>query len=535
MIRLELFGMTCADCAEAVDRALAAVPGVRRVAVDYEAALAEVWGDADPGDLIAAVRAAGYEARLKEAGEPAAAVKNASPSPDLVVIGSGSAGVAAALEAAGRGARVWVVESGALGGTCVNVGCVPSKTLLRAGEAAERARRTSFPGVRPLGVEVDFPAVAAARDRLVATLRKEKYEDVLAAAGVRLVRGRARFTDGRTLVVDGEPVAARAFLLATGAEPRLPPVPGLAADRVWTYREAATARELPESLLVIGAGAVGLELAQAYRRLGSRVTVLEAQPRILPAEDAELAGALQAYLEAEGIRIRTGVRVERVEHDGGFCVRTPEGDFEAERLLVAAGRCPRTGDLGLDAAGVALDEQGFVRVDERLATSNPRIYAAGDVAGLPQFVYVAAQSGRLAAGNALGANERLDLRAVPRVTFTDPAIAGVGLTEIEARARFGEGVRSARLDLRDLPRALAAFDPRGFLKIVVDRDGTVLGLHVLAPEAGEVIEEGVIAVQSRSGYRDLIARYHPYLTLSEGVRLVAQALDQDVHRLSCCA
>ncbi len=451
---------------------------------------------------------------------------------DLVVVGSGSAGVAAALEARTRGARVAVVEAGVLGGTCVNVGCVPSKTLLRAGEAAWRAKEARFPGVRPKGVEVDFGAVAEARDRLVATLRKEKYADVLKAAGAAILKGEARFLDGGTLAVGDERLTARGFVLATGAEPFLPEIPGLDEVEVWTYKEATTAKELPESLLVIGGGAVGLELAQAYHRLGSRVAVLEAAPRVLPAEDEGLADALKGYLEEEGIEIHTGVRIERLEPGRAH---TDRGTFAAERVLVATGRRPRTGGLGLEAAGIETDERGFLRTDDRLATTNPRVYAAGDVAGLPQFVYVAAQSGRVAARNALGASEALDLRAVPRVTFTDPALASVGLTEAEARARSGEGVRAATFDLKDLPRALAAFDTRGFFKIVVDEAGGVLGLHVLAPEAGEVIEEGAIAVHYGVGYRDLIDLFHPYLTLAEGVRLVAQALDTDVKMLSCCA
>lgn len=532
MVRLKLFGMTCTGCAETVDRALEAVPGVHRVAVYYEEARAEVWGDAELGDLIAAVRAAGYEARLEEASEPAAAVKNESTSPDLVVIGSGSAGVAAALEAAGRGARVRIVESGTLGGTCVNVGCVPSKTLLRAAEAAQAARAPRFPGIGSKGVRVDFAAVARARDGLVAGLRQRKYAEVLAAAGVELVRGRARFASPDTLSVNGEPLVAGAYVVATGAEPVLPRIPGVEDAPVWTYREATTAGELPERLLVVGGGPVGLELAQAYARLGSRVTVLEAQPRILPAEDGELAVRLAGYLEEEGVRIVTGAAVERFE---GARAVTPVGTFAADRILLAVGRWPRADGLGLAEAGVERDAVGFVRVNGRLETTNPRVWAAGDVAGLPQFVYVAAQSGRVAAANALGAGEPLDLRAVPRVTFTDPALAAVGLGEAEARARFGEGVRTATLELADLPRALAAFDVRGLFKIVVDAEGRVLGMALLAREAGDVMGEAALAVRLGLHYRELVAGYHPYLTLAEGVRLVARALDADVRRLSCCA
>ena len=535
MIQLKLSGLTCEGCAQTVDRALSRVPGVQRVAVYYPEALAEVEGDAPPEELVRAIEAAGYGAEPLEpqrSGARSGPRDGGAGGYDLVVIGSGSAGVAAALEAAGRGARVLVVEGGTLGGTCVNVGCVPSKALLRAGEAAHRARSAGFPGIQARGAEVDFAEVARARDALVSALRQRKYREVLEAAGVALMQGRARFTAPDRLEVDGEPLAARAYLVATGAEPVRPPIPGLEEGRVWTYLNATTARERPESLVVIGAGAVGLELALAYRRLGSRVVVLEAQDRILPGEDEELTALLRGYLEAEGLQIVTGVRVERI---AGGEVRTTGGLYEGERVLVATGRRARTRGLGLEDAGVELDAAGFVRVDAALRTSNPRVLAAGDVAGLPQFVYVAAQSGRVAAQNALGAGATLDLAAVPRVTFTDPALAAVGLGEAEARARHGEGVRTATLDLADLPRALAAFDTRGRFKIVVDADGRVLGLHVLAPEAGDVIAEGALAVRLGLGYRELIETYHPYLTLAEGVRLVAQALDQDVHRLSCCA
>ncbi len=455
---------------------------------------------------------------------------------DLAIVGSGSAGVAAALEARAKGARVAVIENHTLGGTCVNVGCVPSKVMLRAAEAKHLAERPRFPGVSSQGAALDFAEVMRQKDGLVADLRQAKYQAVLEAAGVEIIRGKAQFSDAETLLIDGDPIQAGAYLVATGAEPVLPPIPGLEESEPWTYLETVAAPALPESLLVIGGGPIGLELAQAFARMGSKVTVLEAMPQILPAEEASLSEQLTAYLAAEGIAIHTGVRAERVEKDSGvYRVHTQSGVFEAERLLVATGRKPRTAQLGLEAAGVTLEAGGAIRVDERLTTTNPRIFAAGDVAGLPQFVYVAAQSGRIAAKNALGEGETLDLTAVPRVTFTDPALAAVGLTEKEAKKRHGEGVRTAVLELKDLPRALAAFDTRGLFKIVVDSEGTVLGLHILAPEAGDALQEGIVAVKYELNYRDLIETFHPYLTLAEGVRLVAQALDTDVHQLSCCA
>ena len=458
---------------------------------------------------------------------------------DLLIVGSGSAGVAAAIEASNQGASAVVIEGGTVGGTCVNVGCVPSKTLLRAGEANHKASGSSFAGVKPKGSEVDFRAIIAQKNGLVEDLREHKYTEVLESVGVPLVRGRARFTGKDSLEVDGEGYRAKRFLIATGAAPTLPPIPGLQESRPWTYIEALSPDEQPQDLLVIGGGPIGLELAQAYARLGTRVTVLEALPQVLSGEEEQVSEALRAYLEEEGIEIVTDARVTRVDRDGSYQVTAETGgaerSFSAERLLVATGRRPRTEELGLEAAGVRLGPEGAVEVDGNMLTANPSIYAAGDVAGLPQFVYVGAQSGRVAARNALGeSKEPLDLTALPRVTFTDPAVAAVGLTEREARASHGE-VRVSVLQMDQVPRALAAFDTRGFIKLVADGEGRILGLHALAPEAGELIQEGILAVKFGLNYRDLIDTYHPYLTAVEAVRLAAQAFDIDVKQLSCCA
>ncbi|MER3444507.1 MAG: mercury(II) reductase [Meiothermus sp.] len=455
---------------------------------------------------------------------------------DLLIIGSGSAGVAAALEAASKGAKAAVIEGGVLGGTCVNVGCVPSKALLRAAEAFHKAGHHPFQGIQAQALRVDLGEFIGQKDRLVGALRQEKYAEVLEAAGVPLIRGQARFLDGETLEVNGQVHKARPYLLATGASATLPPIPGLAYSKPWTYYEALSPDKQPQNLLVIGGGAIGLEIAQAYARLGTEVTVLEALPYPLSGEDPELSTLLKGYLEAEGLHLHTGVKVQKVEREGeGYRVETDRGPFQGDRLLVATGRKARTQGLELEAAGVGLGPRGEIRVDEHLRTSNPRVYAAGDVAGLPQYVYVAAQSGRLTARNALGGKEALDLQAVPRVTFTDPALATVGLTEEEARGRYGSAIRVARLPLDQLPKALAQQDPRGMFKLVVDTEGVVLGLSILAPEAGDALQEAVLAVKFGLNYQDLIDTFHPYLTLAEGIRLVAQALDTEVGMLSCCA
>jgi mercury(II) reductase len=456
---------------------------------------------------------------------------------DLLIVGSGSAGVAAALEAAAKGAKAAVIEGGVLGGTCVNVGCVPSKALLRAAEAFHKAGHHPFQGIQTQAQRVELEQVIEQKDALVRSLRQEKYAEVLGAAGIPLIRGQARFLDGETLEVGGRIYKAQRYLLATGAAPTLPPIPGLAESQPWSYLEALSPDIQPKRLLVIGGGPIGLEIAQAYARLGTKVTVLEALPYLLPSEDPELSTLLRGYLEAEGLSVHTGVRVQRVERDGEFRVHTDGGVYRAERLLVATGRKPRTEGLELEAAGVGLGPRGEIRVNEYLRSSNPHIFAAGDAAGLPQFVYVAAQSGRIAARNALGVGEgeALELQSVPRVTFTDPALATVGLSEEEARERYGSAIRVSRLPLEQLPKALAQHDHRGIFKLVVDPEGVVLGLSILAPEAGDALQEAVLAVKFGLHYRDLIDTFHPYLTLAEGIRLVAQALDSEVGRLSCCA
>jgi mercuric reductase len=297
---------------------------------------------------------------------------------------------------------------------------------------------------------------------------------------------------------------------------------------------------LPESLIVIGGGAVGLELAQMFARLGVQVTVVEAMPRIVPAESSSIGEALAAYLKEEGIEIHTAASVRKVRRQSEVVVELAIGgawkEIRAEQLLVATGRRANTVGLGLSEVGVTLGEKGEVRVDQHLRTSHPDVYAAGDVIGEPMFVYAAAYAGITAAENALGGDtRRYDLTAVPRVTFTDPAVASVGMTAEQAEAA---GIRTITSDLalEHVPRALAARDTRGFIRLVADPSSRrLLGAHILASEAGEMITEPALAMRVGLTIDDLTSSFHPYLTLSEGIKLAAQAFDKDVAKLSCCA
>jgi len=462
---------------------------------------------------------------------------------DFLVVGGGSAGFAAAIRAADLGARVAMVEGGTLGGTCVNVGCVPSKTLIRAAEAQHRRVHHAFRGIPASDGQPDWPTVRAEKDALVVELRQTKYWNVLQAyPSITLFQERATFSSGREVrLASGPTLTAGKIVVTTGASPWAPPIPGLAEAGYLDNASAMALVRLPQSLVVIGGSTVGLELAQMFARLGVRVTVLEALPRVVAAEDADIGNALADYVRLEGLDVYTDVRVDHVRaRSDGYEVQYHAGSATrtacAEQLLVATGRRANTAGFGLDKIGVTLGTKGEIVVNGFLQTTNPSVYAAGDVIGDPMFVYVAAYAGALAAENALTGNERrYDLSALPKVTFTDPAVSSVGLTEDEARAQGIEPLVS-KLPLEHVPRALAARDTRGFIKLVVDA-GTkkIIGAHILAAEAGEMITEPALAIKLGLTTEDVTSTFHPYLTLSEGIKLAAQAFTKDVAKLSCCA
>lgn len=541
---LQIEGMTCAHCATNVDQSLRRVPGVVESSTLYEDGVARVItsGPVTAATLAGAVTSTGYRVvgeSHRSSGHPSPA---GAKGLDLLIVGGGSAAFAAAIRAADLGARVAIVEAGALGGTCVNVGCVPSKTMIRAAEVAHRARHHAFAGVRTQVEAPDLAAIVGQKAALVAELQQAKYWDVLAAyPSVMLLNGRARFRSDGTIEVDGRPVGARKILLATGASPWAPPIPGLDETPYLTSTEALALHELPKRLVVIGGSAVGLEIAQMMARLGAAVTVVEAMPRLAPAEDAEASSDLTEALRAEGLTIYAGVAVRRVAgRTGDIRVeiddRGADHTLRADQLLVATGRRPNTHGMGLEDVGIRLGKKGEVIVDEHLETTRRGVYAAGDVIGDPAFVYVAAYAGNLAASNALGSNEeRYDLRVVPRVTFTDPAVASVGLSEAQARAQ-GIDVVVSRLPMAYVPRAIAARDTRGLIKLVADKATNLLvGAHIVAPEAGEMIQPAAMAIQFGIRIDEIARMLHPYLTNAEGLKLACQVFEKDVAKLSCCA
>ncbi len=552
-IEFDIQGMTCDSCALHVERALKKVSGVREAKVPgWESGRASVIleKDIDSQTLVESVRQAGYGASVKthkpvverQVEETSSSNGDGDSRFDLMVIGGGSAGFAAAIKGTELGFRVALVEAGTVGGTCVNVGCVPSKTLIRSVEQYHLAGQSRFRGVQTLSGVLNWAWVIADKDRLVAEMRRSKYVDVLAAyPEITYIQGRARLTGENGVEIDGKAYTPGKILIATGAHPWVPPIPGLKEAGYLTSTTAMELKELPRSMIVLGANAVGLELAQTFARARTQVTLLELLPRIAPFEDAEVSEALQGYLEAEDLEMITRFQTNGVEKREGryFLVGAQDGQemaFDADQLLVAAGRRPSTAGIGLEEAGVKLGKRGEILVDETLRTENPYIYAAGDVTGQDMFVYVAAYGGGLAAENALTGGGRVyDASYIPRITFTDPQIASAGLTGEQARQQEYE-VKVSKLPMSFVPRALAARDTRGLVKLVADAaTDRVLGAHILAPEAGEMIQTAVLAIRFGITLTQLRETMFPYLTNVEGIKLAAVAFEKDVALLSCCA
>ena len=459
----------------------------------------------------------------------------------IAIIGTGSSAFAAAIRATEAGAAVTIIEAGEIGGTCVNVGCVPSKIMIRAAHIAHLQSANPFEGLKNQPAIVDRKALVAQQQARVQELRHAKYENILESnPGISLERGYARFKDAHTLIVkkpDGseKEIVADRILIATGRSPAIPDFPSLKGAPYWTSTEALIAEELPQHLIVYGGSVVALELAQAFLRLGSRVTLV-ARSTLLSKEDPEIGGTLQAVLEAEGMCILINTDAKDIRHDGQqFLIDIGREVIRGDRLLLATGRTPNTAGLDLAKAGVATDANGAIKIDDHMQTSVAHIYAAGDCTDQAQFVYVAAAAGTRAAINMTGGDAALDLSILPAVVFTDPQVATVGMNEAQAKQN-GIITDSRTLTLDNVPRALANFDTRGFIKLVVEKaTGRLLGAQVLAAEGGEIIQTAAIAIRAAMTVEELAAQLFPYLTMVEGLKLCAQTFTKDVKQLSCCA
>ena len=445
---------------------------------------------------------------------------------DLIIIGAGSAGLIAARFARGLGLSVALVERSRVGGDCTWTGCVPSKALLKAAGVAHSVRTAERYGLPACGPEVDLRRVM---DRIRSVIRQiydAESPEALAREGIDVILGEATFTGPETVSVDGRALTARRFLICTGASPAIPPIPGLGSIGYHTYESVWDLDELPASLAVIGSGAVGCELAQAFARLGSQVTLLEAADRILPQEDSEASEVVSAAMLAEGVRVLARSNVTGVSglqgNAGAAIAELSSGmNVTADSLLVATGRSPNLTGLSLEEAGVAASPTG-ITVDRYLRTSNRRIYAAGDVTGGPQFTHYAGWQGFMAVRNAfLPSNTAAVLSRVPRATFTDPALAQTGPTEAEAGGLYGDRVTATRWPFAEVDRALTDGESDGFVKAVHLRNGKILGATIVGSRADELVQEWTLAIDRGVKLGDLARTMHVYPTFSMATQQLA--------------
>ncbi len=546
---LKIEGMTCPSCAPGLEKRLDEFPGVS-AKVSYTESLA--WVEIDDNAevtltaLITAIEEKGYRTTI--ANNAKSSLDKPMESLVIAIIGSGSAAFACALKAIERGVKkVYLIEKNPIiGGTCVNVGCVPSKIMIRSAYVAHLQRAHPFQGIEHHPPQIDRGKLVAQQQHRVQELRAAKYEDILAThPEIQLIRGTACFADGQTLTItqsDGQTqtLAPDRILIATGSFPAIPPIPGLKDTPFWTSTEALIAKTLPKHLVVIGSSVVALELAQAFLRLGSKVTIL-ARHTLLYRQDPAIGQTLQECLLHEGMQVLTNTQAKSVKYSksllgkGRFTLETDQGKLACDRLLIATGRPPNTATLNLEKAGIRTETNGAIVVDDHMRTSIPNVYAAGDCTTQPQFVYVAAAAGTRAAINMTGGDAKLDLSVLPEVIFTDPQVATVGLDERQASAHDIQ-IESRTLTLDNVPRALANFETGGFIKLVAETNsGRLLGAQVLAHDAGEIIQSAALAIRNRMTVEELAGQLFPYLTMVEGLKLCAQTFSKDVKQLSCCA
>jgi pyruvate/2-oxoglutarate dehydrogenase complex dihydrolipoamide dehydrogenase (E3) component len=447
---------------------------------------------------------------------------------DLVVIGGGTGGLVSALVAAGIGARVALVERGRLGGDCLWTGCVPSKSLLAAADLAHRIRHADDVGLVPSEPTIDFAQVMEHVHRAQRVIEPQDSAARLQREGIEVVAGHARFECPGVVDVDGRRLLYRKAIIASGSRPGLPSIPGLVdadpltSDTVWDLRHQ------PRSLAIVGGGPIGCELALAFARLGSEVTLIEAGERLLAREEPRASELIASRLQAEGITVWCGRSVESVTRGeaGGELTLQPRGaspTIAFERLLVATGRAASSGGLGLEPVGVRTDASGCVQVDARLRTTNRHVYAVGDVTGAMAFTHVAAYHARVATINALFATRRrVDYAAVPRVTFTDPEVAAIGLTEREARGRW-EKPTIVSFEYAELDRAITDGRPYGFVALIGDPKGRLVGATIAAPGGAESIAELAAWISTGAKIERISQTVHAYPTFSEGPSRAADA------------
>lgn len=555
-IELDITGMTCDHCATGIEKKFAGKKGVLKKQVSYlkgKGTFVFDAGKTSKKEIIDTINATSSYKVVDENGtvteKTGSETGEMKDGPgyqyDLIIIGGGSAAFSAAINANELGLSALLVNGGLdIGGTCVNAGCLPSKHLIRAAESIHRASHSPFDGITPNKPNWNYGTIIRQKKELVKVMQQRKYMDVVKDfPKLTIVEGMATFVDSRTIEVNGEARYTGAkFVVGTGSTTAIPPIKGLDKIGYLTNETLFDLEELPESITIIGGGYIGLEIAQAYKRFGSRVRIIEFLDRILTTETKDITDELTKHFTEEGIEILTGIKLEKVFRDRSKAVLygtqngKPVQFDEPGKIVVAAGRKPNTQNLGLEKTGVETLKSGHIKVNENLVTNIPNIYAVGDCNPNPPFVYTAAYEGKIAVQNAFNStNKKADYTGMPWVVFTDPQVAGAGMDEQVAEAK-GIPFDTSVVPLSEVPRSAAALDTRGFIKLVRNPEtDKLLGARIVAPEGSELAMQASLAIKYGIPVTELAESFHPYLTLSEGIKLAAITFKKDVTQLSCCA
>lgn len=545
-IKLEIAGMTCDHCATGIKKMLSQNEGVKEANVSYPKATCECSFDPTKTSKEEIINTINGTKNYRVKSEISENGNSRNNQFDLIIIGGGSAAFSAAIKAESLGLSTLMVNGGLdFGGTCVNVGCVPSKNLIRAGETAYHATHSNFEGIKPKGVDIDFAQVIKDKKKLVATLQEKKYMDVVSDfENLKMITGWAEFKDNKTIVVDGKTeYTSLKFIIATGATTNIPNIEGLNEIGYLTNVSLFDLEEKPESITIMGAGYIVLEIAMAYNRLGVKVRIIEFTDRVLRTQTPDISEVLENQMRNEGIEILPNfraVKFEKQENETIIHCKCPDGTFtqiiEKGKIVVASGTKPNTQKLGLQNIGLALNKTGHISVNEKMETNLQNIYAVGDVTNTPAFVYTAAFEGKIAVENAFsGAENKADYTSLPWLVFTDPQVAGAGLDEVQAEQQ-NIPFEVSKIELKDVPRAIAANDTRGFIKLIRNTEtDKLIGARIVAPEGGELIQQLSMAIKYGITVRELAESFYPYLTLGEGIKLAAITFGKDVSKLSCCA
>ena len=558
-IKLEIKGMTCDHCAKSIEKKLEGSDGLESKSVSYPEHSGEFTFDSEKlnkDSIIKKINSTGHYKVVNEITEnnsngnsttnvntesTTSDLLNSNYDYDLIIIGGGSAAFSAAIKASSLEKKVLMINDGLpIGGSCVNVGCVPSKTLIRNAEQLYNSNHPHFKGINPGKNILNFKEAIKQKTELVEELRQGKYIDVLKDdENVTILKGRAELIDNRTVSVGNDSYSVLNILISTGSSTFVPDIPGLNEVEYLTNETLYDLEELPEHLIVLGGRYIALENAQLFSRLGANVTILQRSNRIIPNEMPDVSEQLTEYLREENLDIKTGVKIKSVEKIGNkikvtAVINDKEEVIEGSHLFVATGRKGNAGNF--ESKGIEIFGNGFITTNDYLQTSIPSIYAAGDITGEYLFVYSAAYEGALAVSNMFGENPtKKDYSVFPWVVFTDPQIAGVGMDENQAyEAKIDYDVST--VSLSDVPRSLAARNTKGFIKLLRNKEtDKLIGARILASEGSELLMEISMAIKYGITVTELKNMFHPYLTLSEGVKIAAISFDMDVHKLSCCA